>query len=140
MNGCWLKEQGHAAVNEVLDPWLMLSGEEGPNPGERSKNGGLIGQLGSSLCSPGKIVSVAAPWVGRLGKQESLMLKNCEGQWQWEGWQDGSEGKGACHQALQHPHERKESIIIQQYFFALPRWEHVCIQAHTYTINERFSY
>lgn len=99
MNGCWLKEREHAAVNEVLDPWLILSGEEGPNPGERSKNEGIIGQPESSLCSPGKIVLVTVPWVGRLGKQESLMLKNCEGQWQWEGWQAGSEGKGACRQA-----------------------------------------
>lgn len=61
MNRCWLKEREHAAVNEVLDPWLILSGEEGPNPGERSKNGGIIGQLESSLCSPGKIVLVTAP-------------------------------------------------------------------------------
>lgn len=66
-----------ASVNEVLEPSLVLSGEEGPNPGERSKNGGFIGQPESSLCSPGgKVITVTELWAGRLGKQGSLMLKN----------------------------------------------------------------
>lgn len=111
------------SVNEVLDPWLMLSGEEGPNPGERSKNGGIIGHLESSRCSPEKIVTVTTLWVGRLA-QRAKVLATKPGMFK-----------------LQHPHGRKGPIIIQQYFLALPRWEHVCIQyTHTYTINKHFSY
>lgn len=65
------------SVNEVLDPWLMLSGEEGPSPGERSKNGGIHRAAGKFTLLPGE---------------------NCDGD-NAVGWQTGSEGKGACHQA-----------------------------------------